>query len=255
VPLLFGHIRFPTLHVIGENDHNTPPGINLELAAAFAEPVLVRHPGGHGMRADANCGRVYLEFLYQFADASRCCFTVTAFTSKQFCLNCARWLDGDIGWPPYGETDRWYCWECWRKWYNWDGEVGSISSEASCCGDVGDTDSTSAGTAGGGGSETCFTYHTDCKRQIGLLHGLWKLRAMWKETGRQRWMRRLLIRGAWALDGSSRRHCIEGSNAECHLRGWTLSLQCHRGWEDSGVLSLQKGKAWLLYEPARLSWR
>ncbi|KAJ7308957.1 hypothetical protein JRQ81_008239 [Phrynocephalus forsythii] len=59
-------IAVPSLHVLGETDRVIPAEMSKELAAHFADPVVLTHPGGHFVPASAPQKKTYLEFLDQF---------------------------------------------------------------------------------------------------------------------------------------------------------------------------------------------
>lgn len=57
----------PSLHVIGETDTVVPPQDSLRLAGRFAEPIVLRHRGGHIIPSEAAA----IESIAAFIDQNR----------------------------------------------------------------------------------------------------------------------------------------------------------------------------------------
>ena len=62
-------ITTPSLHVIGDTDQVIPKDMSEDLLEVYANPVVVRHAGGHFIPTASPQKKAYLEFLKPFVDA------------------------------------------------------------------------------------------------------------------------------------------------------------------------------------------
>ncbi|CAE7401164.1 xpot [Symbiodinium sp. CCMP2456] len=121
--------RLPTLHIMGEADKVTPVRMNLEMASLFADPVLVRHPGGHHLPFATEPIRSLVLFLVPFMEATNASRVLKEVgDGQELCLQCASFRSEGAS-----QNKRWYCEACWALWQSMaplssdDEEVGLVT--------------------------------------------------------------------------------------------------------------------------------